>query len=64
LIGIGGSRLNPPYRQLSLWDENKDEKEKLASAIDQLKEKYGQDVIKRASMMKNPKETDSIPNKS
>jgi len=63
LIGIGISRLNPPYRQLSLWDDNQDEKEKLASAIDQLKEKYGQDVIKRASMMKNPKETDSSPNK-
>ncbi len=58
LIGIGISRLNPPYRQLSLWDDNQDEKEKLASAIDQLKEKYGQDVIKRASVMKNPKEPD------
>ena len=58
LIGIGVSRLNPPYRQLSLWDNNQDEKEKLVSAIDQLKEKYGQDVIKRASMMKNPKEPD------
>jgi len=64
LIGIGVSRLNPPYRQLSLWDDNQDEKEKLASAIDQLKEKYGQDVIKRASMMKNPKKSDSSPNKS
>ena len=64
LIGIGISRLNPPYRQLSLWDDNQDEKEKLASAIDQLKEKYGQDVIKRASMMKAPKESDSSPNKS
>ena len=64
LIGIGVSRLNPPYRQLSLWDNNQDEKEKLANAIDQLKEKYGQDVIKRASMMKAPKESDSSPNKS
>jgi DNA polymerase-4 len=64
LIGIGVSRLNPPYRQLSLWDDNQDEKEKLANAIDQLKEKYGQDVIKRASMMKAPKESDSSPNKS
>ena len=63
LIGIGISRLNPPYRQLSLWDDNQDEKEKLASAIDQLKEKYGQDVIKRASMMKNPKKSDPSPNK-
>lgn len=58
LIGIGVSRLSLPYRQLSLWDNNQDEKEKLVSAIDQLKEKYGQDVIKRASMMKNPKEPD------
>ena len=51
LIGIGVSRLTPPYRQLSLWDDDQAEKEKLANAIDQLKEKYGQDVIKRASMM-------------
>jgi DNA polymerase-4 len=64
LIGIGVSRLTPPYRQLSLWNDNQDEKEKLANAIDQLKEKYGQDVIKRASMMKAPKESDSSPNKS
>ena len=64
LIGIGVSRLTPPYRQLSLWNDNQDEKEKLANAIDQLKEKYGQDVIKRASMMKAPNESDSSPNKS
>jgi len=64
LIGIGVSRLTPPFRQLSLWDDDQAEKEKLANAIDQLKEKYGQDVIKRASMMKNPKESDSSPNKS
>jgi len=64
LIGIGVSRLTPPYRQLSLWDDDQTEKEKLANAIDQLKEKYGQDVIKRASMMKAPKESDSSPNKS
>ena len=63
LIGIGVSRLTPPYRQLSLWNDNQDEKEKLANAIDQLKEKYGQDVIKRASMMKNPKKSDPSPNK-
>ncbi len=52
LIGVGISKLSPPYRQLSLWDEDQEEKEKLAGAIDQLKEKYGQDVIKRASMIK------------
>jgi len=64
LIGIGVSRLNPPYRQLSLWNDDQTEKEKLANAIDQLKEKYGQDVIKRASMMKDPEGSDSSPNKS
>lgn len=63
LIGIGVSRLTPPFRQLSLWDDDQAEKEKLANAIDQLKEKYGQDVIKRASMMKNPKKSDPSPNK-
>ncbi|HAE85190.1 MAG TPA: DNA polymerase IV [Anaerolineaceae bacterium] len=64
LIGVGVNRLSPPYRQLSLWDDDLSQKEKLTDALDQLKEKYGQDVIKRASMMKNPKESDSIPNKS
>jgi len=64
LIGVGVSKLSPPYRQLSLWDDDQEEKEKLAGAIDQLKEKYGQDIIKRASMMKGSKESGPSPNKS
>ena len=64
LIGVGVSKLSPPYRQLSLWDDDQEEKEKLAGAIDQLKEKYGQDIIKRASMLKNSKESSPSPNKS
>ncbi len=64
LIGVGVSKLSPPYRQLSLWDDDQEENEKLAGAIDQLKEKYGQDIIKRASMMKGSKESGPSPNKS
>lgn len=64
LIGVGVSKLSPPYRQLSLWDDDQEDKEKLAGAIDQLKEKYGQDIIKRASMMKGSKESGPSPNKS
>lgn len=64
LIGVGVSKLSPPYRQLSLWDEDQEEKEKLAGAIDQLKEKYGQDIIKRASMIKGSKDSSPSSNKS
>ncbi|MGB4594989.1 MAG: DNA polymerase IV [Anaerolineaceae bacterium] len=51
LIGVGVSNLNEPTRQLSMFEPDLDRKEDLAAAIDKLKDRYGKDVIKRASSL-------------
>lgn len=51
LIGVGVSNLNEPARQLSMFEPDLDRKEDLAAAIDKLKDRYGKDVIKRASSL-------------
>ncbi len=55
LIGVGISNLDTPHQQLSLWEDTNSEKHDLYSAIDHLKEKYGRDIIQRASMLQNKK---------
>jgi DNA polymerase-4 len=51
LIGVGVSNLDEPARQLSMFDPDSDKKVDLATAIDKLKERFGKDVIKRASSL-------------
>ncbi len=45
LIGVGVSGLGPPIRQLGLWDAGPEKSRKLQEAIDELREKYGDQVI-------------------
>ncbi len=52
LLGVGVSKLEEPALQLSLWDDSVKKKTQLAEAIDTLKNKYGKQVIIRASSMK------------
>ena len=47
LIGVGVSGLGEPMRQLELWEFNSDKERKLQEVVDELKEKYGEDAIKR-----------------
>jgi DNA polymerase IV len=54
LIGVGVSNLSPPVHQLSLWDDDHERHYKLLSAVDELRERYGKDIIKRAYRIKNP----------
>jgi DNA polymerase-4 len=54
LIGVGVSGLGPPIHQLSLWDDQFERDTNLLKAVDQLKERYGSDIIKRARSI--PKE--------
>ena len=51
LIGVGVSNLDEPARQLSMFEPDLDRKEDLATAIDKLKDRFGKDVIKRASSL-------------
>ncbi|MAT43379.1 MAG: DNA polymerase IV [Anaerolineaceae bacterium] len=49
LIGIGVSNFSSHYQQLSLWDSFDKKEMQLFKIIDSLKDKYGKDIIIRAS---------------
>ena len=46
LIGVGVSGLGPPIRQLGLWDTESVKSRRLQEAIDELRHKYGDRVIR------------------
>ncbi len=50
LIGVGASGFETPARQLGLWDAQEDQAARsLQSALDELREKFGDDAIRRGS---------------
>jgi DNA polymerase-4 len=50
LIGVGVSGFETAARQLSLWDAAEDEEARqLQSALDELRERFGEDAIRRGS---------------
>jgi DNA polymerase-4 len=49
LIGVGVSGLGAPIRQLGLWEAGSEKAHRLQAAVDELREKYGRDVIQHAS---------------
>jgi DNA polymerase-4 len=51
LIGVGVSNLGPPVYQLTLWDDDHQKEEKLLHAVDELRERFGRDIIKRAGQV-------------
>jgi len=53
LLGVGISGLGPPIRQLSLWDQGDLHEKKLLKAVDGLKDRFGEKIIRRASHLKN-----------
>jgi DNA polymerase-4 len=48
LIGVGVSELVEPQRQLELFDRTWEEYERLQAAIDDIRERYGPDSVRRA----------------
>jgi DNA polymerase-4 len=48
LIGVGVSDLVEPIRQLELFDRTWEEQERLQEAIDNIRERYGPDAVRRA----------------
>jgi DNA polymerase-4 len=59
LLGVGVSGLGAPLRQLDLWEKQDGLREQqLLKAIDQLKDRYGKNIIQRAARIK-PKKNDS-----
>ncbi len=51
LIGVGVSGLGPPVHQLGLWDDDYQKEANLLSAVDELRERFGRDIIKRAGRL-------------
>ncbi len=49
LLGVGVSGLGPGQHQLSLWDTQTEKERRLLRAIDELRERYGKQIIQRAS---------------
>lgn len=49
LIGVGVSGLGPPVRQLSLWEDDFRKEARLLSAVDELRDRYGDKIVIRAS---------------
>jgi DNA polymerase-4 len=47
LIGVGVTGLGEPMRQLELWGSDTEKERKLQEVLDELKEKYGDNAIKR-----------------
>ena len=58
LIGVGVTNLGPPIHQLGLWSDDHQKKARLVNAMDDLRERFGKDIIQRADRLKNPKDRD------
>jgi DNA polymerase-4 len=59
LIGVGVSDLGKPVRQLQLFDSSWQEDERLLEAIDQIRDKYGRQALRRASALKHRQDSSS-----
>jgi DNA polymerase-4 len=55
LLGVGVTNLDKPHRQLSLWENDSGKRADLTRAIDDLRERFGKDIIKRADTLKGKK---------
>ncbi len=49
LVGVGVSGLGPPVRQLTLWEDDFQKEARLISAVDKLRDRYGDKIVIRAS---------------
>ncbi|MFA5611408.1 MAG: DNA polymerase IV [Anaerolineaceae bacterium] len=55
LLGVGMTNLAKPHRQLSFWDAEGSKREELTKALDDLRERFGDDIIKRADTLNTNK---------
>lgn len=62
LIGVGVSNLGQPAHQLGLWDDDYQKEAKLVDAVDELREKFGRDIIKRGNQVARKTNRDKVNN--
>lgn len=61
LLGVGVSGLGTPLRQLDLWEKQDGIREQqLLKAIDQLRERFGRNIIQRAARIKAKKDDPGV----
>jgi DNA polymerase-4 len=51
LLGVGVADLGAPWRQLSLFDRDWEEEERLHQALDHIRSRFGPDAVKRAGSL-------------
>jgi DNA polymerase-4 len=61
LLGVAVSALRAPFRQLNLFDRSWEEDERLLQAIDAIRSRYGQDAVRRASLLREGR---SLPDRT
>lgn len=54
LIGVGTARLAETAHQLSLWDTPNEKERRLLHALDELRERYGEDVVRKGKIKRKP----------
>ncbi|MBG0771320.1 MAG: DNA polymerase IV [Anaerolineaceae bacterium] len=64
LIGVGVSNLGPPMHQLELWGDDHQKQARLLNAMDELRDRFGRNIIQRAGRMPSPKESEQDPPES
>lgn len=52
LIGVGVANLSDPIRQLNLWDDDVERGQRLQEAVDDLRDRFGRNAIRRAIEIK------------
>jgi DNA polymerase-4 len=62
LLGVGVTHFSKPQRQLSLWNTPSEKDEKLLTAVDGLRERYGKNSIIRGSELTLSKSEKANPN--
>jgi DNA polymerase-4 len=53
LIGVGVSGLCDDAHQLALWDTENEKEHRLLGAVDEIRKRFGKEVLKKASKLKN-----------
>jgi DNA polymerase-4 len=53
LLGVGVTGLREPIRQLSLWDDTTEKDRQLQTAIDQLRQRFGKQIVSRGGEIYN-----------
>ncbi len=58
LMGVGVSNLGAPIHQLNLWDREYQKEANLLNAVDDLRERFGKDIIMRANQFQDSSSED------